>query len=81
MTNQLVSVGAFCPNQRREAYGALSESNIIKFGKTNTGVQRHQCKLCGVTFTATRGTLFYRRQTPRKEILEVLALLAPRGCA
>lgn len=76
MTNQLVSVGAFCPNQRCEAYGTLSESNIIKFGKTNTGVQRYQCKLCGGTFTATRGTLFYRRQTPRKEILETLALLA-----
>ncbi len=78
MTNRLVPVGAFCPNRQCEAYGKLSEEegNIIKFGRTNTGVQRYQCKLCGGTFTATRGTLFYRRQTPRKEILETLALLA-----
>lgn len=72
----MVSEGAFCPNRRCEAHGKLSKGNIIKFGKTNTGVQRYRCKLCGGTFTATRGTLFYRRQTPRKEILETLALLA-----
>lgn len=83
MTNQLVPTGAFCPNQRCEAHGKLSEKGniiiiiiIIKFGRTNTGVQRYRCKLCGGTFTATRGTLFYRRQTPSKEILETLALLA-----
>jgi hypothetical protein len=81
MTNRLgPAAGAFCPNQRCEAYGKLSEveeeGNIIKFGKTTTSVQRYRCKLCGGTFTATRGTLFYRRQTPRKEILETLALLA-----
>ncbi len=49
MTNQLVPTGAFCPNQRCEAHGKLSEKgNIItKFGRTNTGVQRYRCKLCG----------------------------------
>lgn len=80
MTNQLApAAGTFCPNQRCEAHGKLSEeeeSHIIKFGKTNTGLQRYQCKLCRGTFAATRGTLFYRRQTPRKEILQTLALLA-----
>jgi hypothetical protein len=64
MTNQLVSEGAFCPNRRCEAHGKLSKGNIIKFGKTNTGVQRYRCKLCGGTFTATRGTLFSTGATP-----------------
>lgn len=76
MTDRLVAAGAFCPNRGCEAHGKPSEGNIIKFGRTNTGVQRYRCKLCGGTFTATRGTLFYRRRTPRKEILETLALLA-----
>lgn len=79
MTERLLPAGSFCPNRRCEAYGKPSEEdggNIIKFGKSTTGVQRYRCKLCRGTFTATRGTLFYRRQAPRKEILETLALLA-----
>lgn len=42
---------------------------------TRNGTQRYQCKSCGETFTATRGTLFYRRRTPVKDILESLALV------
>jgi transposase-like protein len=76
MTNQFVPADAFCPNRRCKAHGKVSEGNIIKFGRTTTGVQHYQCKLCRGTFTATRGTLFYWRRTPRKEILETLALLA-----
>jgi uncharacterized protein (DUF433 family) len=38
-------------------------------------VQRYHCKSCKTTFTATRGTLFYRKRTPVKDILETLALL------
>lgn len=40
------------------------------------GVQRYKCLICGRTFTATRGTIFYRRRTAEAEILECLALLA-----
>jgi predicted DNA-binding protein YlxM (UPF0122 family) len=36
------------------------------------------CKTCGVTFTQTKGTLFYGRRTPKKDILEALAMLAER---
>jgi transposase-like protein len=39
-------------------------------------VQRYQCKTCTVTFTATTGTIFFRKRTPEHEILETLALLA-----
>ena len=51
-------------------------SNRIRFGHTQNGTQRFRCKTCGRTFTQTKGTLFYRKQTPRKDILETLALLA-----
>jgi transposase-like protein len=39
-------------------------------------VQRFRCTTCGKTFTATTGTIFFRKRTPEHEILETLALLA-----
>ena len=79
MTNdqESTAVGTFCPNQTCEHYAKLrQENNIIKFGRTRGGVQRYRCKSCLATFAATRATLFYRRRTPAKDILETLALLA-----
>ena len=77
MTNdELTSVGTFCPKTTCEHYGKLQRDNIIKFGRTQRGIQRYRCKSCLATFTATRDTIFYRRRTPAKDILETLALLA-----
>lgn len=77
---QFAQPGDFCPNEACPDYGRLADgqtaSHLRKFGKTKRGVQRYQCKTCGQTFTATSGTLFYRKRTPEKEILETLALLA-----
>lgn len=72
--------GDFCPNERCPKYQNLEKDpakpNIIKAGKTKRGVQRYECKTCHQTFTETKGTLFYRKQTPADQILETLALLA-----
>lgn len=78
MTNdeESTAVDTFCPNPTCEHYANLRQDNIIKFGRTRRGVQRYRCKSCLATFAATRGTLFYRRRTPAKDILETLALLA-----
>jgi transposase-like protein len=76
MTPKLVAVGEFCPNEKCDEYGQVDENHVVRYGKTVAGVQRYQCRTCGKTFTATRGTLFYRKQTPRKDILETLAMLA-----
>lgn len=77
---KLAKPGDFCPNKACPDYGRLqisqSQPNIRKFGKTRNGVQRYQCKTCGHTFTATTGTIFFRKRTPEREILETLALLA-----
>lgn len=73
---RLASSGTFCPNKECHLYAKADEANIIKFGKSKRGVQRYQCKGCTTTFSATRGTLFYRKHTPVKDILETLALLA-----
>lgn len=76
---KFASTRDFCPNQTCPDAGKLQDSqqqNIKKAGKTQTGVQRYQCKTCNVTFTATYGTIFYRKRTPEREILETLVLLA-----
>ena len=73
---RLTSAGAFCPNEECRNYAQADEANIIKFGKSKQGVQRYRCKSCQTTFAATRGTLFYRKHTPLKDILETLALVA-----
>ena len=78
--SQLANVGDFCPNKECQDYGKLQEKrskrNITKNGRTKNGVQRYRCRTCQQTFTATQGTIFYRRHTPMDEILEVLAFLA-----
>ena len=72
--------GDFCPNEACPDYGKLQDDqrlrNVIKFGKTKKGVQRYRCKTCKKTFTETTGTIFFRKRTPKHEILETLALLA-----
>lgn len=72
-------VGDFCPNPDCDDYGKLQsedQTNIIKFGKTQAGRQRHKCKTCNCTFVETKGTIFYRRRTPEDEIVGTLTLIA-----
>lgn len=76
---QFAQTGDFCPNESCPDYGQLRNGrrqNIKKVGKTKKGVQRYQCKSCQVSFTQTTGTIFFRKRTPEREILETLALLA-----
>ena len=72
--------GDFCPNEVCPDYGKLQDGqrqrNIRKYGKTRAGIQRYQCQTCRRTFTETIGTIFYRKRTPERQILETLALLA-----
>ena len=76
MEEGLASAGTFCPNEECQFYAKVDEGNIIKYGRSKQGVQRYRCKGCTTTFAATRGTLFYRKHAPLKDILETLALLA-----
>lgn len=76
MEEKFTHVGTFCFNRECENYGQVGLGNVVKYGKSAGGVQRYRCKTCGKTFTATKGTLFYKRQTPAAGILETLALLA-----
>jgi transposase-like protein len=74
--SQLVAVSSFCPNPDCPDYGKWKAGNLIRYGKSNEGRQRFQCKTCRKTFNERTGTLFYNRKTEEKDILECLALLA-----
>jgi transposase-like protein len=76
MTPDLAEVGQFCPNKECEGHGDIENAQIIQYGKTAKGTQRYLCKVCQKTFVETRGTVFYGKHTPRKDILETLAMLA-----
>jgi transposase-like protein len=76
---QFAKPGEFCPNEVCLDYGKRQSGqvqNLEKYGKTRKGVQRYRCQTCGKTFTATTGTIFFRKRTAEHEILETLALLA-----
>ncbi len=77
--SQLAAPGSFCWNPKCPDYAQLHRGNLCRFGKTEAGVQRYQCRTCGHTFTATKGTLFYGCHTPPEKILECLALVADRA--
>jgi transposase-like protein len=72
----VVEVGRFCPNADCPKYGQTEDHRLIQFGKSRQGKQRYRCQCCGETFNENYGTLFYRKRTPVKDIMETLALLA-----
>jgi transposase-like protein len=57
----------------------VDTGNIRRFGRTQAGTQRYQCKTCDQTFVETIGTLFYGRHHSQETIIECLALLAERN--
>ena len=78
-TQIIAPAGSFCPHEKCPDFGKVDAGNLINFGHTQKGTQRRLCKTCGGTFTVTRGTIFYRRRTPQKDIVEALFQLVERG--
>ena len=76
---KLVAPSAFCWNPACSDYGKVNQSNIRRFGRTQAGTQRYQCKTCNQTFVETIGTVFYARHHSQETIIECLALLAERN--
>lgn len=66
----------FCHNEDCWAYGREEEGHIVVHSQLQ---KRYQCKRCKRTFSATKGTAFYRTHKPHELVLTVLALLA-HGC-
>ena len=66
----------FCPNLDCPARGQRGQGNITGHGRTRP---RYHCTVCQTTFSARRGTPFYRRRTPEAVMTQVLTLVA-HGC-
>src|ERR1700758_1977297 len=67
---------AFCPNPRCQARGKTGERNI---GIHAQKEQRFLCHACHKTFSARKGTVFYRLRTSAETVVIVVTLLA-HGC-
>ena len=68
--------GQFCHNAHCWAYGRAGEGHVVIHSR---GERRYQCKRCGATFAATRGTALYRAHKPHALVVQVVTLLA-HGC-
>jgi transposase-like protein len=66
----------FCHNPQCHARGQVGQGNIRVHSHTE---QRYRCTSCGQTFTATKGTPFYRLRTAAELVTVVLTLLS-HGC-
>lgn len=66
----------FCPNFACHARGQIGQGNI---GVHSQKEQRFLCKACQKTFSATKGTVFYRLRTSAETVVMVVTLLA-HGC-
>lgn len=76
---QIAIIGSFCWNEACEDYQKINHGNMVKNGKTDTGVQRYLCKTCKKSFTETKGTMFYRCRHSEEEIVECMAMLGDRS--
>jgi transposase-like protein len=66
----------FCHNPECPARGNVGQGTIRIFSQKQ---QRYDCKVCGKTFSATKGTPFYRLHTAVDLVTLVLTLLV-HGC-
>jgi transposase-like protein len=66
----------FCHNPDCPARGQVGKGNIGVFSQKD---RRYVCHVCGQTFSANKGTAFYRLRTAKEFIVIVITLLA-HGC-
>src|SRR5215468_2114976 len=66
----------FCPNEHCPARGQTGQGNI---GIHSRKEQRFICHACDKTFSARKGTVFYRLRTSAETVVLVVTLLA-HGC-
>jgi transposase-like protein/IS1 family transposase len=66
----------FCPNIECPARGQTGKGNISIHSQKE---QRYICSVCHQTFTATKGSIFYRLRTSAETVMLVITLLA-YGC-
>jgi transposase-like protein len=76
---QITNIGSFCPNEACEDYQKIDHGNIIKYGKTDSGVQGYRCKTCKKAVVETKGTMFYWLRHSEEEVAECIAMVGDRN--
>ena len=66
----------FCSNRHCPNFGKIGLGNISIHSHKE---RRYRCKTCRQTFVETKGTMFYRLKTDRKEVLEAMQMLVERN--
>jgi transposase-like protein len=66
----------FCPNLSCPARGRRGRGNITVHSAQE---KRYMCQVCGKTFSASKGSMFYRLRTDPTTVMLVITLLA-YGC-
>ena len=67
----LVHPSAFCWNPSCADYGKVDQGNIRRFGRTQAGTQRYQCRTCNGTFVERSEPCSMAATTPRRRSLNV----------
>jgi transposase-like protein len=75
-TSPLAPETVFCPNLTCPARGQVEQGNISVHSQRE---RRFICHVCHKTFSARKGTVFYRRQQAETQVALVVSLLA-HGC-
>lgn len=72
--------GLYCPNPDCSIFGQEEGRQLERhayYGQNRTTL--YLCRVCGKTFSETKGTFFYRLRTPREKVLNALAMVAEQG--
>jgi len=66
----------FCPNMACPARAQVGQGNLIGHGRSR---RRYRCTVCRKTFGPRTGTLFHRRHTAMRLMVQIITL-ASYGC-
>jgi len=67
-----------CPNKNCRTYNKVKLENIILYGHKMNGTRNYKCTECGKQFVRTKGTPFYWRKLPKKEVIRICKLFVER---
>lgn len=61
----------FCQNKECKTYGKKGFGNIVSNGHDRNGARKLKCTECKKSFNETKGTPFYGKHLPKKEIIRI----------
>ena len=68
-----------CLNENCVNYKIRNVNTITKKGFNAKGKQMFRCKICGVRFPETKGSIFYKRHLTEEQIIMACKLLVEKN--